>query len=108
MCIIERRHDDRILKLPWGEGCGWYDVNKTYWKDDAEDGYMCWAGASSNILHWWIDRNKEYVAAYDARYGMSRSSKSIRVLRPTFLPHRRVRYFGSSSTRFRTAGPERG
>lgn len=55
-------------KLPWGEGCGWYDVNKTYWKDDAEDGYMCWAGASSNILHWWIDRNKEYVAAYDARY----------------------------------------
>lgn len=36
-------------KLPWGEGCGWYDVNKTYWKDDAEDGYMCWAGASSNI-----------------------------------------------------------
>lgn len=56
-------------KLPWGEGCGWYDVNKTYWKDDAEDGYMCWAGASSNILHWWIDRNKEYVAAYDARYG---------------------------------------
>ena len=31
--------------------------------------------------------------------GMSRSSKSIRVLRPTFLPHRRVRYFGSSSTK---------
>lgn len=56
-------------KLPWGEGCGWYDVNKTYWKDHAEDEYMCWAGASSNILHWWIDRNKEYVAAYDARYG---------------------------------------
>ena len=27
-------------KLPWGEGCGWYDVNKTYWKDDAEDGYL--------------------------------------------------------------------
>ena len=66
---LDRRHDDGILKLPWGEGCGWYDVNKTYWKDHAEDEYMCWAGASSNILHWWIDRNKEYVAAYDARYG---------------------------------------
>ena len=56
-------------KLPWGEGCGWYDVNKTYQTDGAEDEYMCWAGATSNILHWWIDRNKEYVAAYDAKYG---------------------------------------
>ena len=56
-------------KLPWGEGCGWYDVNKTYQTDGAEDEYMCWAGATSNILHWWIDRNKDYVAAYDARYG---------------------------------------
>lgn len=55
--------------LPWGESCGWYDCNKTYYVDGAPDEHMCWAGASSSILHWWLEQNKEYVAAYDAKYG---------------------------------------
>lgn len=38
--------------LPWAEGCGWYDCNKTYAWDGAKDDYLCWAASSSNILHW--------------------------------------------------------
>lgn len=40
----------------------WYDVNKK-WTNDEETGkgddVMCWAAASSNIIAWWQDRNKE-------------------------------------------------
>lgn len=56
-------------QLAWYEGCGWYDCNKTYMKDNDKDERMCWAGSSSNLLHWWINMNKEYVKAYDEKYG---------------------------------------
>lgn len=56
--------------LTWIEGCGWYDCNKTF--NLESDGYMCWAATASNLLHWWLDRNKNYVDAYYARYGGER------------------------------------
>lgn len=57
-------------QLPWVEGCGWYDCNKTYeWDVNADDDYMCWAAASSNVLHWWLEHNAAYVEAYDQKYG---------------------------------------
>lgn len=30
---------------------------------------MCWAAAASNLIHWWMDQNREYIAAYDKKYG---------------------------------------
>lgn len=41
----------------WKKGCGWYD---------AVQGWLnfCWAGAASNAIHWWLDRNKEYIDRY--------------------------------------------
>lgn len=52
-------------KLPWKEGCGWYDCNKTYEFDNAEDGSMCWAAGTSNLLHWWLNNNADYISRYD-------------------------------------------
>lgn len=57
-----------MARLPWYEGCGWYDCNKTYWRDHDKDGRMCWAASSSNILHWWLRMNAPYVKAYDQKY----------------------------------------
>lgn len=54
--------------LTWKEGCGWYDCNKTF-NYEGGDGNMCWAAAASNLIHWWMDRNKKYIEAYDNEYG---------------------------------------
>lgn len=49
------------------EEYGWYDVNKRYTSDAPDkfpDGMMCWAASASNLLHWWMDRNEEYIDKY--------------------------------------------
>lgn len=54
--------------LKWKPEYGWYDCNKRNPEnlpDLTPDGLMCWAAASSNIMHWWIDQNKEYIEKYD-------------------------------------------
>lgn len=50
------------------ENNNWWDVKKqnpTANPDGVKDGMMCWAAASSNLLHWWIHNNLEYVKQYD-------------------------------------------
>lgn len=54
--------------LTWQEGCGWFDCNKSF-NYEGGDGNMCWAAAASNLIHWWMDRNKKYIEAYDNEYG---------------------------------------
>lgn len=34
---------------------GWYDVNKIGNGNSPQDGLLCWAAASSNLLQWWLD-----------------------------------------------------
>lgn len=41
----------------WEKGCGWYDTVQGWLN-------FCWAGAASNAIHWWMDRNKEYIDRY--------------------------------------------
>lgn len=53
----------------WADTCGWYDCNKTYDIDGAEDSNMCWAASTSNLLHWWLVMNADYIARYDEVYG---------------------------------------
>lgn len=44
-----------------GKGSGYYDVNKKF--DGIDDGF-CSGVVVTNMLHWWIDRNEDYVARY--------------------------------------------
>lgn len=57
--------------LPWKQEYGWYDCNKlnpSANPNGIPDGMMCWAAASSDLIHWWIDRNKKYIEMYGDRY----------------------------------------
>lgn len=51
-------------QLSWTEGCGWYDCNKTNPSDITAggDGLMCWAAATSNLIHWWLYQNRTTAA----------------------------------------------
>lgn len=55
-------------QLAWTEGCGWFDCNKTNPSGTTagSDGLMCWAAATSNLIHWWLQQNSdtEAVKAY--------------------------------------------
>lgn len=51
-------------QLAWTEGCGWFDCNKVNPSDVTAggDGLMCWAAATSNLIHWWLQQNRETAA----------------------------------------------
>ena len=61
--------------LNWDRIWGWYDCDKRNLFGDhpgfIEDGNMCWAAAASNLLHWWMHHNREYIIKYDEVYGMT-------------------------------------
>lgn len=51
-------------QLSWTDGCGWFDCNKVNPSDVSSggDGLMCWAAATSNLIHWWLQQNSETEA----------------------------------------------
>lgn len=57
--------------LPWKSDYGWYDCNKrnpSAKPGGVPDGMLCWAATASNLMHWWIAQNKEYIDLYGDRY----------------------------------------
>ncbi|MCV3743457.1 IdeS/Mac family cysteine endopeptidase [Ureaplasma sp. ES3154-GEN] len=40
------------------ENEGWYDINKRFAEGDD---YLCTAIVATNMLHWWLDINKDYI-----------------------------------------------
>lgn len=56
-----------VQYLTWKDGCGWYDCNKSF--EYEGDRNMCWAAAASNLIHWWLEHNREYIEAYDKLFG---------------------------------------
>lgn len=60
----EEQWEEDHTQLPWTEGCGWFDCNKVNPSDvsSSGDGLMCWAAATSNLIHWWLQQNKETEA----------------------------------------------
>lgn len=38
----------------WKPGCGWYDASQGTFN-------FCWAASASNVIHWWLDMNKDNV-----------------------------------------------
>lgn len=80
--------DSEVQKLTWKEGCGWYDCNKTYEYDNAEDKNMCWAASASNLLHWWLTNNKKYIDMYDEVYGQKYSfARPSEAFAPPVVPN---------------------
>ena len=51
--------------IQWEEGCGWYDCDKVdpSGKEDNSDGYMCWAASASNMIHSWMEQNRDKIPA---------------------------------------------
>lgn len=43
--------------VPTRPGCGWYDVSQGIYN-------MCWAAGASDMLHYWMDRNQQYLDRY--------------------------------------------
>lgn len=58
--------------LPWDPSYNWFDCNKNNPSNSAdnpiEDGNLCWAAATSNLIHWWILNNKKYIDMYGDKY----------------------------------------
>ncbi|MGU7902018.1 IdeS/Mac family cysteine endopeptidase, partial [Streptococcus suis] len=55
--------------MPYEAGNGYYDANKSL-DASIEDLNLCFAAVSSNMLHWWLEQNKEYVERYiSEKYG---------------------------------------
>ncbi|NQI69969.1 hypothetical protein HO594_02130 [Streptococcus suis] len=55
--------------MPYEAGNGYYDANKSL-NASLEDLNLCFAAVSSNMLHWWLEQNKEYVERYiSEKYG---------------------------------------
>ncbi|CYV05986.1 IdeS/Mac family cysteine endopeptidase [Streptococcus suis] len=55
--------------MPYEAGKGYYDANKSL-DASLEDLNLCFAAVSSNMLHWWLEQNKEYVERYiSEKYG---------------------------------------
>ena len=60
------KYYDAILKfkgLTWDRKYGWYDCNKVS-TENPGDMNLCWAASCSNLIHWWMDRNQEYLDKY--------------------------------------------
>lgn len=49
--------------LPYTENQAWYDVNKNT-IGSLQDLNLCFAAVSSNMLHWWLEQNGQYIEKY--------------------------------------------
>ncbi len=60
--------------LKWTPDGHWFDCNKISPNEHKIDSEMCWAGATSNLLYWWMDQNKDYITRYGKYNGPSKYS----------------------------------
>ncbi len=65
--------DPETAYLNWQEGFRWYDCDKdnpdeSNSRPGYHDSNMCWVAASACMLHWWMNINSDYIAAYDRKY----------------------------------------
>ncbi|QTH48228.1 IdeS/Mac family cysteine endopeptidase [Streptococcus sp. zg-86] len=54
-------------KAPFVANQGWYDINKS--TQDTADKNLCFAVTATNMLHWWMDQNKEELERYIEKQG---------------------------------------
>lgn len=85
--IIQGGKDTYVTyTVPYSSGDGWYDVNKTTSGGNIDiDKNLCFAAVSSNMLHWWFDKNIEYVDRYIEKNGdIIRANRKLSDLKTSF------------------------
>ncbi|HFI0404072.1 TPA: IdeS/Mac family cysteine endopeptidase [Streptococcus suis] len=61
--------------MPYEAGNGYYDANKSL-NASLEDLNLCFAAVSSNMLHWWLEQNSDYVDRFiEEKYGSEPSQQ---------------------------------
>lgn len=50
-------YSEQAKTIPYRAGLGWYNVYQGRLS-------LCWAASDSNILHWWLEQNKDYLERY--------------------------------------------
>ena len=69
------------IGLEWVAGQGWYDCTKLFPEGGQEnnpenkDSNLCWAATASNMIHWWLDQNKDNIARYYIQNNIEDSAK---------------------------------
>ena len=58
----ERFNDYLIVTTGYKFNSGWYDVNKN--ANGISDRVLCSGVVASNMLHWWLEQNKNYIDRY--------------------------------------------
>lgn len=73
-------------KAPFALGNGWYDVNKTRAGGNVDvDKNLCFGAVASNMLHWWLEQNSEYVDRYIEKNGdIIRANRKLSDLENSF------------------------
>lgn len=59
-----------LMTAEWHERSNWYDIYQGSYN-------MCWAAAVSNVLHWWFNINKDYIARYESEHKKYTGPSSI-------------------------------
>lgn len=64
--VIEQHQDYETPLLPFKMGEKWYDTNKNKGVNEhnISDQLLCSGAVSANLLHWWLEQNKENVEKY--------------------------------------------
>ncbi|MBV7439940.1 IdeS/Mac family cysteine endopeptidase [Weeksellaceae bacterium TAE3-ERU29] len=64
------KDSDNLGELRWEKGAGWFDVNKAKSKRKYtySDDRLCWAATASNMVHWWLKHNKDYINKYYEKF----------------------------------------
>ncbi|WP_330848258.1 IdeS/Mac family cysteine endopeptidase [Streptococcus suis] len=61
--------------MPYEAGNGYYDANKSL-NASLEDLNLCFAAVSSNMLHWWLEQNSDYVDRFiEEKYGSDQNQQ---------------------------------
>lgn len=75
-------------KAVYEPGNGWYDTNKRYGgSGSADDTFLCFAVATSNAIHWWMDQNEAYIDDYIAAKPEDVRRKALQELRRKPMNH---------------------
>ena len=57
--------------LVWKSGDNWYDCDKLDPSTPSRNDHrLCWAATSSNLIHWWLDRNHDILGNYCSEKGI--------------------------------------
>ena len=75
---FKKFRDENKAYLLWQEDYGWYDCDKIDPNVGGIDANMCWAASTSNLLHWWMYHNREYIEQYEKVYAEDVAARPVK------------------------------